>query len=39
MGSELLKRDSELQQKKFALQTAQQELEEMCQYVKGAEAT
>ena len=38
-GLEVLKRDSELQQKKLVLQAAQQELEEMHQRAKGAKAT
>ena len=38
-GSEALDRDSELQQKEFALQAAQQELEKMRQRAEGAEAT
>jgi len=35
----MLKRDSELQQKEYALLAAQQELEEMQQRAEGTEAT
>ena len=39
MGSEMLKIDSELHQKEFALQTAEQELKEMRQRAEKAETT
>ena len=35
----MLKRDSELQQKEFVMQVAQQELKERRQRAEGAEAT
>ena len=38
-GLKILKRDSELQQKEFALQTVQQELEKIHQHAEGAETT
>ena len=38
-GSDVLKRDSDMKQKKLALQTAQRELEETRQRAEGAEAT